>query len=579
MNALKLAVLAFLSSFGSAFSPAPSPKPLDESESIRFSRTGRKGMIVADDEQSAELGAQVLRKGGNAIDAAVATAFGMAVTRPHFASLGGGGFLVFCPSPKSNRNGSCSVVDFREMAPSAATRDMYLKEGKAIANLSRNGALASGVPGVTAGLLYALEKFGTKNRKELLANPIRWAKNGITVSTHTETAANRRWSNMNEAAKKIFGCGHAVEGPCRSGELLKQADLARVMQAISDHGASGFYKGSWAQKMVSEIRKEKGILTQQDFETYTPKERSPVRGFYKGYEVVTMPPPSSGGTVLLQMLAFMERADSSGQMKAGFGSVASIHAQLHAMTLAFADRAQHMGDPDFHPVPVNQLLATNYLNDRWKSFDSTKANLNVSSGSPAPEPTHTTHFSAMDASGNAVAVTLTVNDYFGSGFVAPGTGVVMNNQMDDFSAQPGVPNLFGLVGAEANAITPGKRPLSSMSPTIVRDMDGNNRIVLGAAGGPKIITSVFQTLVNRLQFDMPLADAVAAPRIHHQWKPLIVRVENNGLSSETREKLTTMGYAIESGGGLGVVHSLERFASGRIVGVPDPRGEGSAVAE
>lgn len=565
--------------FVPAFSPAPVAKPLDESESTRFARTGRKGMVVADDEQSAELGAQVLRKGGNAIDAAVATAFGMAVTRPHFASLGGGGFLVFCPSPKTKSNSSCHVIDFREMAPFAATRDMYLKDGKAVANLSRNGALASGVPGITAGLLHALEKFGSKKRRELLATPIQWANQGIKVSTHTENAASRRWNEMNESARKIFGCGHEAEGPCRSGETLKQTDLARVLQAISVHGAAGFYKGSYAQKMVSEIRKAGGILTQQDFETYSPKERTPVRSFYKGYEVVTMPPPSSGGTVLLQMLAFLERADKAGQLKDGFGSVSALHAQIHAMKLAFADRAQHMGDPDFHRVPFEQLLATEYLNERWKSFDSGKANLNVSAGSPVAEPTHTTHFSVMDTAGNAAAITLTVNDYFGSGFVPAGTGVVMNNQMDDFSAQPGVPNLFGLVGAEANAITPGKRPLSSMSPTIVRDLDGNNRIVLGAAGGPRIITAVLQTLVNRLQFDMPLVDAIAAPRIHHQWKPVTVRIESNGLSAETKEKLTTMGYTIEAGGGLGVVHALERFASGRIVGAPDPRGEGATVAE
>ncbi|MEY4064068.1 MAG: hypothetical protein RIR26_276 [Pseudomonadota bacterium] len=552
---------------------------LPEAESVRFAPQSTRGMVVADDARAAEWGAEILRRGGNAVDAAVATAFGMSVTRPHFASLGGGGFLVYCPAPKSRSLPDCSVVDFREKAPVAATRDMYLRDGKAVPDLSRNGALASGVPGVTAGLLFTLEKFGTKKRQELLSEPLRWARKGIRMSTHTETAAQRRWAEMNPSAKRIFGCGHEKSGPCRSGETLRQPELATVLKAISDRGAAGFYQGDVALKISDALRKAGGILSLEDLKEYQPSQRTPLRGKYKGFEVVTMPPPSSGGTVLLQLLSDMERAERAGYLKSGFGSIPALHAEIHAMSLAFADRAQHMGDPDFYQVPLERLLSSNYLDERWKSFDPSRASLPSEAGRVAPEPSHTTHFSVVDAEGNAVAITETVNDYFGSGFVPAGTGVVMNNQMDDFSAQPGVPNLFGLVGAEANSITPRKRPLSSMSPTIVRDGEGNVRLVLGAAGGPRIITSVFQTLVNRLEFGMPLVDAVAAARIHHQWKPAVVRLENYGFPVETREKLAALGYSVESGGGLAVVHALERLPAGRVVGVPDPRGEGAAVAE
>jgi gamma-glutamyltranspeptidase/glutathione hydrolase len=279
------------------------------------------------------------------------------------------------------------------------------------------------------------------------------------------------------------------------------------------------------------------------------------------------------------MLSYMERADKQGLLKNGFASVDALHAQMHAMSLAYADRAEHMGDSDFYPVPLGRLLAAEYLDERWKTFQSHKASLPAGSGFKGEEKHQTTHFAVIDAEGNAVAVTETVNGNFGSGFVPQGTGLVMNNQMDDFSTQPGVPNLFGLIGGEANAVAPKKRPLSSMSPTIVRDKKGEARLVLGAAGGPRIITSVFQTLVNRLKFSMSLVDAVSAPRIHHQWRPQGVRFERNGLPLETIDALQRMGYQLEAGTGLAVVHALEVLPTGRVVGVPDPRGEGFAAAE
>ena len=548
-------------------------------DSVRFARAGMRGMVVADDEQAATWGVEILRRGGNAVDAAVATAFGMAVTRPHYAALGGGGFLIFCPAPRGSSPSSCHVIDFREKAPAAAQRGMFVKDGKADPQVSRNGALASGVPGVTAGLLFALDKFGSRKRSELLSAPIQWASQGIRVSTNTELAAKQRWQDMNTEAKRIFSCGQKQRVPCRTGDLLRQPELSGVLRAISKKGVDGFYSGQVAQKIASGIRAAGGILSLDDLLRYQPTERSPLVGQFQGHEVITMPPPSSGGTVLLQLLGFMERAEKSGQLNRGFGSIPTLHAQIHAMSLAFADRTEHLGDSDYYPVPLAHLLSGEYLNQRWLSFNPSKAQLPETPGKITIEPTHTTHFSVVDAQGNAVAITETVNDNFGSGFVPLGTGIVMNNQMDDFSAQPGVPNLFGLVGAEANAIAPGKRPLSSMSPTIVRDSRGNVRLVLGAAGGPRIITSVFQTLVNRLQFGFSLVDAVAAPRIHHQWKPLFVRVERFGTPSEVQSSLKDLGYSLELSTGLAVVHAIERTEDGRVVGAPDPRGEGAVASE
>lgn len=529
-------------------------------------------MVVADDREAASWGAEILRQGGNAVDAAVATGFAMAVSRPHFASLGGGGFMVYCPAPQQGRPSACHMIDYRETAPIAAFRDLYLRNGKPDTDLSQNGALASAIPGVPAGLLTALERFGTLPRQKILTRPIQMAKAGVTFSTNTELAAQKRWKKMNAEAQRIFN--HSV------GEKFKQPELARVLEAISKEGQKGFYKGWVAQKIVQGIRSAGGIFSLEDLAKYSPQIRKPIQGKFAGMEVVTMPPPSSGGIALLQILAYLERAHHEGVLKNGFGSTSSIHATIHAMSLAFADRAQFLGDPDFVSVPINHLLDPQYLDSRWKTFQKNQANLPLSAGeTPTESHLHTTHFSVMDRQGNAVAITTTVNDNFGSAFVPPGTGIVMNNEMDDFSISPGTPNLFGLVGGEANAIAPQKRPLSSMTPTIIRDLNGNNRIIVGAAGGPRIINSVLQTLVNRLQYGMSLPDAVAAPRLHHSWKPGVVRLERFGFPFEIRSNLEIMGYKLDEAGHLAVIHALERFENGRIWGVPDPRGEGAAVAE
>ncbi len=548
-------------------------------ESVKMPRGGMRGMVVADDQSAAEWGAEILRKGGNAVDAAVATSFAMAVTRPHYAALGGGGFMVYCPAPKQGRAQDCTALNFRELAPEGASRDMFVKEGKADTKLSRNGALASGVPGNVSGWLFALERFGKKNRKELISRPISMARDGVRMSTHTERAALDRWDAMNPEAKRIFGCGNA-DRPCEVGSLLKQPELAKVLDEITAQGTKGFYSGWVARKLSKGVRDAGGLITEKDLLGFRTEQGAPLKGTYHGQEVLTMPPPSSGGVALLQLLGYMDRARKAGLLKDGLGSTGALHAEAHAMALAFADRAEHLGDPAFYSVPLAGLLDPAYLDGRWTTFRKSSSSLPEKAGEARPEPQHTTHLSVIDGEGGAVAMTLTVNDNFGSGFVPPGTGIVMNNQMDDFSVQPGVPNLFGLVGGEANSIHAGKRPLSSMTPTILRDPGtGRIRLVVGAAGGPRIITATFQTIANRFEYGMSIMDAVSAPRIHQQWRPKQVRMERHGFPLEVRDRLKELGYAVEEYEKLGTVHALERMDNGRVSGAPDPRGEGFAAAE
>ncbi len=548
------------------------------SDSRFVSVVGLGGMVVSDDEQASKWGAEILRQGGNAVDAAVATAFALSVTRPHYASLGGGGFFLFCRSKPE----PCQIIDYRERAPLGAKTDMYVNSsGKADTKLSQDGALASGVPGAAAGLLMALEKFGTFPRQRLLKTPIELARRGIRVSTYTEFAANDRWEAMNPEARRIFGCGSERQA-CPAGTWLKQLDLARVLERISREGRKGFYEGQVARQLIAGLRASGGVFTDADLRSYEPRVRTPLTGRFSGLDIVTMPPPSSGGFLLLSMMGYAERADREGALSGGYGSVSTIHSLAHGMSLAFADRASFFGDPDFVKVPVTELLSSAYLDSRWKTFRKGHQALPTGAGTLSPvggDGPHTTHFSVIDREGNAVAITTTINDNFGSAFVPPGTGIVMNNEMDDFSIQPGVPNMYGLIGGDANAVAPGKRPLSSMTPTIVRETDGKVRFVLGAAGGPMIPTGVFLSLLNRLRFGMSFTDSVAAARIHHQWSPKDLRVEPAFMIPEVRSGLEALGYEIKAAKGRGRIHGVERFSDGRVWGVPDPRGEGYAARE
>ncbi len=556
---------------------------------------GTKGMVVSDDRVASEWGAEILRSGGNAIDAAVATAFALSVTRPHYASIGGGGFLLYCPRPKASKPAQCQAIDYREQAPAAATRDMYIRDGRTKTQLAQNGALASGVPGVVAGLLKALEQYGTLSRQEILKKPIELAETGYTFTPYAETAALERWPAMNPEARKIFGCsketlersetqdvssGPLTLTPCPTGTNLKQPDLAKVLKRISKDGIKGFYEGPTAQDLVKGIQKAGGIITVEDLKSYRVRERIPLETRFLNHNVVTMPPPS-GGVYLLQLLHYAELAKKSGLFESGFGSVNALHALIHSMALAYYDRAHYLGDPDFFKIPLTRLLSPNYLSQRWKSFQLAQSAIPVDNQDlkETVEPQFTTHFSAIDKYGNAVALTTTINENYGSGFVPPGTGVVMNNEMDDFSTHPNVHNQYGLIGLEANSIAPHKRPLSSMAPTIVRDENGFPQIVIGAAGGPRITTSVFLTLINRLIFGMQLNDAVAAPRIHQQWIPNIVLMESYGFPIEVRTQLEKIGYKTEEVPKLAVIHALERLKNGRVLGISDFRGEGNPVAE
>ncbi len=542
---------------------------------------GTKGMVVADDVVAAEWGAEILRRGGSAVDAAVATAFAMSVTRPQFASLGGGGFLMYCP-----HQSECKVIDYREIAPGAATRDMFVKNGKVVPDLSDTGPLSLGVPGVPAGLLAALEKYGKLSRQVILKKPIELAKNGSVFTTFAEAQTLDRWADLNDDAKRILGCGGTATrlptAPCTPGTQIKQPALMRVLQEISKKGVKGFYEGWVAKKLVDGVQKAGGVLSLNDLATYRPRFRKPLIGKFQDYEVITMPPPSNGGAALLQMLGYAERADHQGELADGYGSARTVHALAHGMSLAFADRAQYFGDPDQISIPLEQLLSPAYLDGRWKTFDAKKANIPTMAGDVYETPhesRETTHISVIDREGNAVAITTSINTFYGSGFVPHDTGVFMNDTMDDFAAQPGVPNGAGLIASEKNAIAPHKIPVSSMMPTVVRDSKGEVRLVLGAAGGPVLVTSIFNCMLNHLRFGMSLPDAIAAGRFHHQWRPNLLRFEAFMFPSEIKQRLQSMGYTIKDQLHQARIYGLERFSNGRVWGGPDPRGEGTAVQE
>lgn len=578
-------VLAACASTKGKLEVAPDFSGTDRGSRVRVP-IGTRGIVVSDDRMASAWGAKVLKLGGNAVDAAVATAFHLAVTRPHYASLGGGGFLLYCPekAPK------CSVIDYREIAPRGLTIDSYRPGGKLNPELSQDGALASGVPGVVSGLLTAHGKWGKLPRALLLSEPIRVAREGFPFTSYMETVALERWDALNPEAKRVLGCAKGEQmptRPCMPGTVFRQPDLANTLERISREGVEGFYAGRTAKLLAGGIRAAGGVLTEQDLSEYHAKEREPLVGSAFGKSIVSMPPPSSGGAILLELLTLTRIVDEKGLLAGGFGSASMLHAVAHAQSIAFADRALYFGDPDFVAVPLASLLEPARLKRRFEeTFRPSQKNIpSEPADVRAPEPTETTHFVAADREGNMVSITTTINDNYGSGFIPPGTGVVMNDEMDDFSLEPGVPNLYGLVGGFANAVKPGKRPLSSMSPTIVRSIEGSNLLAIGGAGGPRIPTAVYWALLSRYRFGMSLPDAVAAPRLHHQWKPEWLSVDRYGFGRSELEALTGMGYTVKETAVGARLHALERISeegegSGfRTWGAPDPRGEGAAVTE
>ena len=531
----------------------------------------RDGMVVAQETRAARIGADVLRRGGNAIDAAVATGFALAVTYPRAGNIGGGGYMVIHLA-----DGRDVAIDYRETAPAAMTRNIFLDQnGNADPVKSRDSALAVGVPGTVAGLALAHAKFGsgTFTLAELMAPAIDLARNGIPIEDDVADSlpgAQRRMARW-PASAKIF---LKPDGqPLSPGDMLVQSDLATTLSAIARDGPRAFYDGAIAERIAAAVQAAGGIMTVADLQAYRPIERAPVRGSYRGYDVVSMPPSSSGGVILIEMLNILEGYDGLAN-----GEARRLHLMIEAMKLAFADRALFLGDPAMVHAPLDRLLSKPYAAGLRAGIDPARARpaATIRSGTGIrPEGDNTTHFSVVDRFGNAVSNTTTLNFSYGLGMVAEGTGILLNNELDDFAAKPGAPNAFGLVGGEANAPGPGKRPLSSMTPTIVLK-DGKPFLVTGSPGGSRIITMVLQVITNVIDRGLSLADAVGDVRVHHQWFPDEVSVEH-GMSPALIGALEARGHRVVEGPMRGSVNSILVTPEG-FVGAADPRTRGALAA-
>jgi gamma-glutamyltranspeptidase / glutathione hydrolase len=536
--------------------------------------TGRHGMVASQDNQATRIGLDVLERGGNAVDAAVAIGFALAVTVPKAGNVGGGGFMLVHIAG-SNEN---AAIDYRETAPAATSVDVFLgPDHEADPAKSRDTGLGVGVPGTVAGLSLALDRFGSGKftLAELVAPAVRLAREGVTIkddlydSLRLERQRLARWPTAARIFLKSDGAAPAF------GDKLVQPELADVLETIGREGPRAFYIGRVADKIVTSVRQAGGLMTRRDLEDYTPIIRDPVYGTYRGYEIVSMPPPSSGGVHLVEMLNILEGYPSR---VVGSGSPTALHLRLEAMKLAYADRAQYLGDSDSVDVPLKRLISKSYAAELRKKIDMRRAtpsrdirpDITVPSGGG-----NTTHFSVVDEAGNVVANTYTLNFSFGLGLVAEGTGILLNNELDDFAAKAGAPNAFGLVGGAANAPGPNKRPLSSMSPTIVFK-DAKPVLVTGAPGGSRIITTVLQVIMNTIDGHMSIGDAISAPRVHHQWLPDEVVVEPN-FPPEKVSALTALGYKVQYGSLFGSAHSIA-IAPEAMTGAADLRARGATAA-
>jgi gamma-glutamyltranspeptidase/glutathione hydrolase len=542
---------------------------LSMSLSAREPEHARHAMVVVQEPLAADVGLRVLQSGGNAVDAAVAVAFALAVTYPYAGNIGGGGFLL-----ARLADGRTTFIDFREKAPLAAARNMYLDSKGNLTNDSVVGWRASGVPGTVRGLELAHQKYGHKPWAELVDPAIKFATEGFPVSYSMDTSLHReskvKLLSQFPESKRIFLSVHY-------GDRLVQPELAATLKRIRDFGASDFYEGETAQKLAAAMASHGGLITLADLKAYRAIEQEPLRGRYHGDEIITAPPPSAGGVGLLQMLEMLE---GSGYEKTGAGSAASIHYVAEVMRRAYADRSEYFGDPQFYKVPVHKLLDPHYIATRRDSIDVAHAtpSSQIRPGQlGAPEGTETTHFNIVDQEGNAVAVTYTLNDGYGSGVTVPGLGFLLNDEMDDFAAKPGVENLFHLMQGEANAIQPGKRPVSSMTPTIIT-RDGKLFLMLGAPGGSRIPNGVLQVILNVEDFHMNVQDAVDWPRFHHQWMPDELYVEK-GISPDTVALLRAMGHEVaplESSSPVVARVAAILNESGWLQGASDSRGDGKA---
>jgi gamma-glutamyltranspeptidase/glutathione hydrolase len=526
---------------------------------------GREGMVVTSHFLATVAALEVLKKGGNAIDAAVAAAFSLAVTQPRSGNIGGGGFMLISFEQKDE----VVAIDYREKAPSQATADMFLNtEGEADSERSRYSHLAAGVPGTVAGLALALEKYGTISLKEALASAIHLAEKGFVVTPRfsdglkEKEAMLKKWDSSGKIFYKPDGSFY------EPGERFIQKDLAATLRRISEQGAKEFYEGKTAELLVAEMAKHDGLITMEDMKNYSPTIREPVKGTYRGYDIYSMSPPSSGGVHVVQILNMLEGYPIA---EYGHNSAQTIHLMAEAMKLAYADRSFYLGDVDFIKVPLKGLISKEYAATRRKTINPEQAvpSQTITPGKPQPyESNETTHFSIVDSFGNAVSNTYTINFSYGSGIVAEGTGFLLNNEMDDFSAKPGVPNAYGLIGGEANKIEPNKRMLSSMSPTIVKNQ-GRNFLVTGSPGGSRIITTTIQVIMNVIDHGLNIQSAVAAPRIHHQWLPDELRIEE-GISIDTIKILQEKGHKVEQQEAMGAIQSI-MIKDGMMYGGADPR--------
>lgn len=527
-------------------------------------RVAEHAMVASINTLASEAGAEIMRKGGNAVDAAVATGFALAVTYPAAGNIGGGGFMVIHMA-----DGRAAAMDYREVAPLAASRDMYLDANGKLTDKSLVGHLAVGVPGAVAGMAEALARYGTMSLKDAMAPAIRLASEGFLVdSALSRSLTSDRAKLIRFADAPIFFPGGTALAP---GTRLVQTDLARTLRLIADQGPNAFYQGEIADLLVAEMRRGGGIITKQDLANYKPLWREPIRGTYRGYSLFTMPPSSSGGITMIETLNVLEGYDPMPP----FGSARYAHLLTEAFRRAFVDRNTRIGDPAFVKVPVEQLTSKAYATVLRGTIEPGRATPSPAFAERA-EPMHTTHYSVVDARGNAVATTTTLNGGYGSGSFVTGGGFFLNNEMDDFAAQPGKPNQFGLVQGEVNAIAPGKRMLSAMAPTIVLDPRGKLLLVVGAAGGPTIITATAQIILNVIDGHMSLPDAMAAPRIHHQAWPDSLRFERMGLTLAVQDSLKAMGYNLWPIGSLATANAVMRVPGG-YHGVSEPRSTGGAA--
>ena len=524
----------------------------------------KNGMVVSAHPAASKVGLDILKMGGNAVDAAVAVQFALAVVYPSAGNIGGGGFMVY-----RSAQGDIAALDFREKAPGMASRDMYLDSvGNPITAKSLYGHLAAGVPGSVDGMVQAHAKYGELTWAEVVQPALNLAKNGFPV---TDSQAKDFAGEQMDFKKYNPGKLYYIKDNWQQGELWVQQDLANTLELIRDNGREGFYSGRVADQIVAEMQSGGGLISKEDLKNYHAVWRDPIVGNYRDYKVITVPPPSSGGIALLQLLNSVEPFPLK---RWGYNSDSTVQVMVEAERRVYADRASHLGDPDFYKVPQKYLILPVYSKFRMSNFNWNKATLStdIKAGEVPKESEETTHFSIVDKAGNAVSITTTINGSYGSKVFVNGAGFLLNNEMDDFSVKPGSPNMYGLLGGEANSVQPNKRMLSAMTPTIL-EKDGKLFMVVGTPGGSTIITSVFQTILNVVDFDQSMQAAVSAKRFHHQWFPDEVAMEKKGLDSITVVKLTQKGYKFRERGAIGRVDAILRTKWGYYEGGADPRGD------